>query len=73
MAKQANDAEVMEANMESIRQTPDKCVEAMRPLPLDTHEAVSLAVAVGLDALKQLPEGVRTSDQIEYFTVGGER
>lgn len=50
----------------------NRCVEATHPLPLDPHEAVSLVVAIGLDALKQLPEGETIADSIEYYSVGGE-
>lgn len=42
------------ARIELRYQRVNQCVEAMKPLPLDAHEAVAAVVAIGLDAISAL-------------------
>lgn len=42
------------ARIELRYQRVNQCVEAIKPLPLDAHEAVSVVLAIGLDAINAL-------------------
>jgi len=35
-------------------QRVNECVEALKPLPLNSHEAVAVVLAIGLDAINAL-------------------
>lgn len=43
------------ARIELRYQRVNQCIEATKPLPLDAHEAVSVVLAVGLEALNAAP------------------
>ena len=42
------------ARVELRYQRVNQCVEALKPLPLSAHEAVSVVLALGLDAINAL-------------------